>query len=341
MIEFPSWLDWLGAAVGMEWPEGNEDEMWGMAGDWRTAASSLRDIVSDVEAAKSATVDAYQDGKGSESMSDAFNAIINKNAQKNSLPDLADFFDSVGDSVDGTGTQIQYTKLMFYTTLTMTAAEIASVWIFPPTAPAEEAGIIVTTRVGVRMMMRRVMTAIEERLAKLVGARLAKFLLRHVIIGGLMGLLPDLGIQAFQNFEGHRHGINWGEAIVAGVGGMVGSAAGGPATEALEKRLEGAFGAKVAKVLAGMGGGLVNSGAAFAASVPTQFLVDGFSKGWGTAVTDLENTQVDWRMFTAGAAGGFVSGVNHSFADRYYSGPKWDSGAREVADRRDADRARA
>jgi len=326
VIEFPSWLDWLGAAVGMEWPQGNEDQMWAMAGDWRTAASGLRTIVGDVEAARTATLDAYKDGKGSDSMAGAFDAVINKNADKSSLPDLADFFDQVGDSVDGTGTQIQYTKLMFYTTLTVTAAEIASVWIFPPSAPAEEAGIIVETRVAVRVMLRRAMAAIEDRLAKLIGARMAKFLLRHVIIGGLMGLLQDTGIQGFQDFEGHRHGINWGQALVSGISGAAGGAAGGPVAEALEHRLEDAMGAKLAKILAGTLSGAVNSAGAFAASVPTQFLVDGFTKGWGTAVDDLEHTQVDWRMFTAGAAGGFVSGLNHSIADKYYGTRKFWAG---------------
>lgn len=38
MMELPGSLEWLGWLVGMEWPEGNEDQMRALAQDWRTAA---------------------------------------------------------------------------------------------------------------------------------------------------------------------------------------------------------------------------------------------------------------------------------------------------------------
>src|SRR5438128_2593443 len=107
----------------MQWPQGDEDQMWALAGDWHTAADSLRAIHPDIDAAQSASVEAYI-GDGIEQMINDFKAMRDG---QGSLSDLADNFGQVGDSVYGGGTNIQYQKMMFYSTLVMTAADLALV----------------------------------------------------------------------------------------------------------------------------------------------------------------------------------------------------------------------
>ena len=139
MIDLPSGLHWLSILAGMEWPEGNEDEMWAMAEDWRTAADDLRGLVDDVDAAKDAAFKAYPQGEGVDDMLKAFEGMARGDQ---SVTKLAELFDILGDSVYQTGTEIEYTKIMFLSSLGLLALEIAAAWIFPPTAPAVEAAAI-------------------------------------------------------------------------------------------------------------------------------------------------------------------------------------------------------
>lgn len=332
MIEFPSWLEWLGAAIGMEWPHGNEDDMWSLAGDWHTAAGELREILSLMDDAKSATLAAYPSGDGQQQMIDTFDSMRHG---KDSLEALAGYFDQVGDSVYGGGTQIEYTKLMFYSTLVITAADIAAVWIFPPTAPAEEAGIIVATRVAVRMMMRRVLDAMAGWAGRLAENALVRFMFRHVLLNAALGALQDFAVQQWQVWEGHRKSIDWQQLEVTTFAAGVGGAAGGAFGEAMGKKFGNAFRNEVGDVTSkwgvnltragiGAGSGLVNSVAAFGGSVGWQFASDLAHGDLDTALKNLKNTHVDWRMFSAGAITGGASALNHNFAHSHFeNSPFW------------------
>ncbi|MDN2496980.1 hypothetical protein FHY52_09775, partial [Nocardia nova] len=332
MIEFPSWLEWLGAAIGMEWPHGNEDDMWSLAGDWHTAAGELRDILSLMDDAKSATLAAYPSGDGQQQMIDTFDSMRHG---KDSLEALAGYFDQVGDSVYGGGTQIEYTKLMFYSTLVITAADIAAVWIFPPTAPAEEAGIIVATRVAVRMMMRRVLDAMAGWAGRLAENALVRFMFRHVLLNAALGAIQDFAVQQWQVWEGHRKSIDWQQLEVTTFAAGVGGAAGGAFGEAMGKKFGNAFRNEVGDVTSkwgvnltragiGAGSGLVNSVAAFGGSVGWQFASDLAHGDLDTALKNLKNTHVDWRMFSAGAITGGASAVNHNMAHSHFeNSPFW------------------
>ncbi|WP_227984303.1 hypothetical protein [Nocardia spumae] len=332
MIEFPSWLEWLGAAIGMEWPHGNEDEMWALAGDWHTAADELREILHLMDEAKSATLAAYPAGDGRQQMSDTFDGM---RTGKDSLEALAGYFDQIGDSVDGGGTQIQYTKLMFYSTLVITAADIAAVWIFPPTAPAEEAGIIIATRVAVRMMFRRMLTAMAGWAGRLAENAVVRFLFRHVLLNAALGALQDFAVQEFQVWQGHRKGLDWNQLGVTTFAAGVGGAAGGGFGEALGRKFGNAFrneagditskwGVNLTRAGIGAGSGLVNSAAAFGGSVGWQFASDLAHGDLGTALDNLKHTHVDWRMFSAGAITGGGSALNHNFAHSHFeNSPFW------------------
>lgn len=339
MIEFPGWLEWLGAVVGMEWPDGNEDDMWALAGDWHAAADELRVVLTLMDEAKTATLAAYPAGEGRRQMSDTFDSM---RTGKDSLEALAGYFDQVGDSVDGGGTQIQYTKLMFYSTLVITAADIAAVWIFPPTAPAAEAGIIVATRVAVRVMLRRMLTAMAGWAGRLAENALVRFVFRHVLLNAGLGALQEFAIQEFQVWQGHRDGLDWNQLGLTTFAAGVGGAAGGGFGEALGRKFGNAFrdeagditskwGANLTRAGIGAGSGLVNSAAAFGGMVGWQFTSDLAHGGLGTAVDNLKNTHVDWRMFSAGGITGGVSAVNHNFAHSHFeNSPFWKLNAPRV-----------
>ncbi|MBF6171452.1 hypothetical protein [Nocardia blacklockiae] len=298
----PPLADGLGWAVGMEWPEGNEDLMWELADDWRAAASSLDGIGRDIDDAIAAIRAAYPEGAGGEQMIRQLQAM---RTGEGSVEELVKWFNGVAETADATGNEFEYTKLMFYATLVMLAAEIALVWLFPPTAPAEEALLIAGTRVGVRMLVRRLLTRLSEQglkhaLMAALKSPFAKRLLIHLAIDAGMNAAPDLAIQDYQSVFGRRDGVDWGQVALSGatgaVGGLVGAGAGRAALGPLAK----VFGNKtfgdrlVADRLAGMVGGGANALGAYA----TQGALTG---DW----------HFDPRMLTAGTLPGALHGAGH------------------------------
>ncbi|WP_433577966.1 hypothetical protein [Nocardia brasiliensis] len=312
MIELPGWLEWLEPIVGMEWPEGNEDQMWALAQDWHTAAADLRTILGDIDAAKSASLTAYPAGEGVEEMIKGFDSLRSGDGSEKdqSLEKLATLFDQIGESANSVGTEIEYAKLMYWSSLGLLAAELAAAWLFPPTAPAVEAAAIGLTRVAVRIIGQRVVAAIIRHVGKLVASKFAKFMLRHVAIDTMLGTLQELGVQQWQVDQGHRKNINWEQVAVTAVSSAAGGAAAGPFGDWLGNKLSGEMKPWMRAAITGPAAGLVGAGAGFVAATGTQFGIDAAKNGWGDAWNNLKNTQVDWRMFTAGASNGAMSAVN-------------------------------
>ncbi|WP_280453954.1 hypothetical protein, partial [Nocardia brasiliensis] len=312
MIELPGWLEWLEPIVGMEWPEGNEDQMWALAQDWHTAAAELRTILGDIDAAKSASLTAYPVGEGVEEMIKGFDSMRSGDGSEKdqSLEKLATLFDQIGESANSVGTEIEYAKLMYWSSLGLLAAELAAAWLFPPTAPAVEAAAIGLTRVAVRIIGQRVVAAIIRHVGKLVASKFAKFMLRHVAIDTMLGTLQELGVQQWQVDQGHRKNINWEQVAVTAVSSAAGGAAAGPFGDWLGNKLSAEMKPWMRAAITGPAAGLVGAGAGFVAATGTQFGIDAAKNGWGDAWNNLKNTQVDWRMFTAGASNGAMSAVN-------------------------------
>ncbi|WP_043682577.1 hypothetical protein, partial [Nocardia vulneris] len=312
MIELPGWLEWLEPIVGMEWPEGNEDQMWALAQDWHTAAADLRTILGDIDAAKSASLTAYPAGEGVEEMIKGFDSMRSGDGSEKdqSLEKLATLFDRIGESANSVGTEIEYAKLMYWSSLGLLAAELAAAWLFPPTAPAVEAAAIGLTRVAVRIIGQRVVAAIIRHVGKLVASKFAKFMLRHVAIDTMLGTVQELGVQQWQVDQGHRKNINWEQVAVTAVSSAAGGAAAGPFGDWLGNKLSAEMKPWMRAAITGPAAGLVGAGAGFVAATGTQFGIDAAKNGWGDAWNNLKNTPVDWRMFTAGASNGAMSAVN-------------------------------
>ncbi|WP_067543828.1 hypothetical protein [Nocardia crassostreae] len=323
-IEFPESLEWVGWLVGMEWPDGSETQMWELAGDWRLGADGLRNLLSAIDDARYATIAAYPEGEGMEAMVKAYDVLQGKTNGKDdtSIQDLAKYFEDLGESAYSTGTEIEYTKLMFYSSLALAAAEILAAWLWPPTAPAVEAVVVAFTRVAVRMIGARAARAIATYAARMAGASAVKFLLRHVAIDLTLGTVQEIAVQQYQVNSGKRKDINWTQVGITAISSTAGGAAAGPFGGWLGNKLGRAGVNNVVNAgITGVASGLVGATAGFAAGTGAQFGVDVYKDGWDKAVENLKNTQFDPRMLTSGAFQGGLSGLSHAGADRFYNGP--------------------
>ncbi|MGW5313596.1 WXG100-like domain-containing protein, partial [Nocardia thailandica] len=319
-MELPSGLHWLSILAGMEWPEGDEDGMWGMAGDWHTAADGLRAIIDDIDAAKAAAHKAYPQGEGVEDMLKAFESLARGDGgdKDQSIQKLATLFDQVGDSVYQTGTEIEYTKLMFYSSLLLLAAEIAAAWIFPPTAPAVEAAAIGATRIAARVLTGRVIAAILRNVAKAAATRLVKFLARHVAIDTVLGTLQELGIQQWQKDQGHRKEIDWNQVKATAISSAAGGAAAGPFGHWLGNKLGNSMKPWLRNAITGVGAGLVGAGGGMLG----QFGYDAATVGLDKAWNNLKTAASDPLMWSAGASNGALSGLNKGAATNAWQSMK-------------------
>ncbi|WP_194825895.1 YwqJ-related putative deaminase [Nocardia sp. XZ_19_231] len=311
MIELPDELSWLKIVVGMEWPEGDETEMWALAQDWRTAADGLRAILPDIDHAKTASLKAYPSGEGVEEMTKALDSMRNGDQ---SLGKLAEYFDLVGDSVDQVAMEIEYTKMMFWTSLGLLLAELAAAWLFPPTALMVEAAAIIATRIAVRIIGERATAAIIRWVARAAANTFIKFMARHVAIDATLGTMQEYLVQQWQVDKGTRDKINVDQVIVAAVSSAAGGAAAGPAGDAMGNWLKnnGVTDKWLQSAITGPAAGLVGAGAGLLAATATQFGIDAYrfdlDTAWDNAKKSL--TTIDPLMFTAGASNGFMSGVN-------------------------------
>ncbi|AYF77074.1 hypothetical protein D7D52_28350 [Nocardia yunnanensis] len=313
MIWRPPGASGLGWLVGMKWPDGNEDLMWGIADDWTGAAKQLRDIDSDIDAAISAVRLAYPSGDGGDKI---IAQLQSMRTGDQSIDKLSEWFETIAGTANNTGTELEYTKLMFYTTLLTLAADIAAAWLFPPTAPMAEGAIIGVGRITVRILTRRAIDFLGKEAEKAGVIALKKFILRQVLIGGAMGGLQDGGIQAYQSTFGRRDGVDMkqlGLSIAGGAaGGLVAAPIGRWAPKALLKGVEKSLGADIAKnVVTQKAANLLSGGIAGG--------VAGLG-GWALSGGVTHNWHFDPRVVTAGAVGGTLPGVAHEMPSRWKSG---------------------
>ncbi|WP_040804512.1 alpha/beta hydrolase [Nocardia concava] len=316
MIWRPPLVGTLGYLVGMKWPEGNEDLMWGLADDWRSAAAQLQAIKGDIDDAISAVKVAYPEGDGGKEMIKQLETLKSTgDPQALSIDNLVKWFDSVASMADGTGTELEYTKLMFHATLLIMATEMAIAAASLFAAPVEEAAVVAANRVTVRILMKRLINYLvghEVKWAELTGIKavLAKFTVAAfnlgagAAVGAGLGAAPDIAIQAWQRYEGRRTKFDWGEvgtmALAGGVGGLVAA----PVGAGLGKGLTSVFSPqKRLGTMTVAGFQTLGTGA-----------VAGLA-GWGAVALATGNTELDPRMITAGAVGGLGSHLMKTYGD--------------------------
>ncbi|WP_024802278.1 hypothetical protein [Nocardia sp. BMG51109] len=298
-IQIPGWLHWLEWVAGSDWPTGDEDRMWDLAADLRSARDELRDILPDLDAALELTLTAYPAGAGRDRMDARLQALRSGDG---SAEHLAEVYGQLADAADDMALQIQTAKLNVIGALTWLAAEIAAAWAFPPTAPAQEAAAIARTQTAAAGIRRAAMSAIESGLTRLVGARAARFLTlpvyeiaQEAVVEAVQGVTQAVLVQGIQITQGHRDGFDADEimsdaltsALAAGFAAPVGHALGNVvAGTALPNIVRG--------LLPGAGAGAA-----------------GVAAGWGAGGVLTGNWEFDPRMATGGVLGGALPGAVH------------------------------
>ncbi|WP_280470461.1 hypothetical protein [Nocardia brasiliensis] len=221
-LYLPPELSWLGWIAGGTWPEGDEDKIWAVSDAYKDAATALRTVIPDIEDAKRTAVAAYPEGAGGEKIAAMFDQML---VGDQSMESLAKFMDQISDAAFDFGTQIEAAKLTTIISLIALAIEIAWAWMFPPTAPVEEAAAQVATQTALRRMRTQLQNRILAKALSVFGEKFAglsknwilKILEAMLISGGM-----DAAVQLGQMAAGHRKHFGWeqfGAAVVSGGAG--------------------------------------------------------------------------------------------------------------------------
>ncbi|WP_280439271.1 toxin glutamine deamidase domain-containing protein, partial [Nocardia cyriacigeorgica] len=336
-IDFPTVLGWV---AGTDWPDGNEDDMRSLADDWRAAAEAIQEVIADVRAAKTVSLNAYPEGEAPKDIAKAFDSMLyaTEGQEKGSLEQLVEGLNSMGESADEMANEIEYAKLMVISSLVLLAAELAAAWIFPPTAPAVQAAAIAVTRIAIRIIGQTAARAIRNMVVSLARKKFFQFMVRHVAIDTVIGTGQDLGIQAYQVWQGNRKDINWEQVAVTAVSSAVGGAVAGPLAHRMgnwlgPQRLPDGTMVRPQRVnpivnglISGSTAGLAGATAGYAASLGTQFGIDWAQDGWDDATKNLGNAinNFDPRAITAGVFNGAASGANKAWANQVWSSRRPD-----------------
>ncbi|MFB8002156.1 alpha/beta hydrolase [Nocardia sp. NPDC056000] len=320
MIWRPPGADYYGWLVGMQWPEGNEDNMWKLADDWKAAATQLDNVKADIDAAISAVRAAYPEGDGGDAMLAQLNALKCGDLSKDgagSIDSFVKWFESIAGLAENTGTEFEYTKLMFNAMLLIMAVDMAFAAFSLFGAPAAEAAIIAANRVAARVIMKKLLTKLVTQGVKFAEIAELKAVLKRLAIdaavtgaksaalGAAMGTVPDAGIQLWQRYNGRRQEFSWEQVGIMAVAG----AAGGVAAAGIGSGMRGLFGMPVKMTTRVATTGVTMLAAGGGAGLA----------GWGASALITGNTELDPRMITAGMWGGAAPGALRSVKPKMHA----------------------
>ncbi|MGW4368961.1 WXG100-like domain-containing protein [Nocardia takedensis] len=301
-IEMPEELRWLSYLAGSEWPEGDEDALFALAGRWREFSAELRGVLGDLREACDLAAASYT-GEGADRMRAQFEMFFSGDQ---SVAELADDIEGLGEMVRDFGAQVESAKLQIIITLAITAIEIAyalSTLFGAAAIPAIEAasqGVIRT----ISQSLLRHLAARAEKYAAMPMWRLA---VQEGLQEAAIGAAVELGVQGIQLAEGHIDELDLERVAIAGtVSGISGLVAAPIASMTAQKlsRWLGKDGLSMWKagaigVGSGIGAGVVGAGAGFVAN--------------GAITGDWTFTPA---MVLGGLGGGLTGGV-HGVASHY------------------------
>ncbi|MFI5775522.1 hypothetical protein [Nocardia sp. NPDC051570] len=325
-IYLPPELQWLGWIAGSAWPQGDEDQMWALAQDWFTTAATVKEQLRPLDAVITTANEAYTQGSGSAAIDAALRKLVEGDG---SIAQMAAMLGDMGDAAQSMGTEIQYMKIMIICTLAELAFEILLAWIFPPTAPAAEAAAVATARAILQAAYKYSLGAIEKGLAKLIGTRLANFLVRHMMVSTVLGTGQDLLIQGIQVGQGHRKGIDGTQLAVTAAGAAAAGALGAsPLGNAMETGLTKLF-TKIHVPETGWKGFAAESGKGLLSGAWSGMV--GGTAGWlagaaaysaATGTNLASNLQGSWgfQTMTSGVVGGGAAGFSKGAANFHSAG---------------------
>ncbi|GAC69323.1 alpha/beta hydrolase [Gordonia soli] len=295
-IGFPHELAWLGYIIGMEWPEGDEDAMRRIADAWENAAGQLDGVGPDMDASARMVMDSLE-GATSEALQQVFNDLVYGDL---SVEKLAEAARAAGEMSDASATNIEYTKIAFYSTLVLTAAQIA--WAIAAafgTFGGSLSSIPVfqaIARTAVSIGLKELLSAIASTVSKQALVAMAKRAAMGALVNTALAAGQDAGIQAYQLATGGRKTFDGGQFLeTAGtsvIAGAAGGAAGGAASHALGKVMRPAM-----------------TDIGMAANRWADSIVSGVADGTtnglvGATTSAITGNGFTWQAVTAGAVGG-------------------------------------
>jgi hypothetical protein len=226
-LQIPGALQWVSYLVGSEWPKGDEDAMFRIGDDWRTQAVHMTGLIPELNRMRSATMLALQ-GVTAGAADEQFKLLFDGDA---SVDKLANAMTALGDLADGTGKNIEYTKLQILTSLAIAAFEIS--WAIAQTSvtfgasaaqiPLIEASTSAAIRQAVSMLLRDIMSDLGTAMTKTTVQRILKK--AGVEMAEAVG--QDLFIQSVQRANGHQKGIDWNAVGQVALANAAGGAAQG------------------------------------------------------------------------------------------------------------------
>jgi hypothetical protein len=230
-LQIPGYLQWVSYLVGSEWPKGDEDAMFRIGTEWRTRADDMTALIPDLNRMRASTMAALQGVTAGEA-DDQFKLLFDGDA---SVDKLAKAMAALGNLSDGTGKNIEYTKLQILTSLAIAAFEIS--WALAQTSvtagasaaqiPVIEATTSAVIRQTVSMLLRRIVTTLGATMRQTMVHRIIK----KAGVEAAEGVGQDLFIQGIQQENGHQKGFDWNQAGVVAAYNAAGGAAQGTVSD--------------------------------------------------------------------------------------------------------------
>ncbi|MFI7004421.1 hypothetical protein [Nocardia sp. NPDC050175] len=231
-IEMPEGLQWLSYLAGASWPKGDEDALFALGDDWKSASKDLHDLIEALHVACNTAQVSYS-GDGADKMKKQFDQFF---AGDQSVEKLAEQLEQLGESVRQCGTQTEYAKLQIIITLAILAAEIAyalatlwGAWAVPA-MEAEAAGVC-------QLIGQRLITFLANRATRLAQMPMWKLAAITGVEQAAIGLGADALAQGIQLGKGHRDSFDVKQMVISGAVGGISGAVAAPVGSMIGKRL--------------------------------------------------------------------------------------------------------
>lgn len=229
-IQIPGYLQWVSYLVGSQWPKGDEDAMYRIGYEWHAHADQMSGLIPELNRVRSSTLSALQ-GQTAEAADKQFKLLFDGDA---SVDKLAEAMTALGSLAEGTGKNIEYTKLQILTSLAIAAFEIS--WALAQTsttfgASAAEIPIIEgCTSAAIRQAVSALLKDIMDDLGKALTKTTVHRIFKKAGVETAEAVGQDLFIQSIQRANGHQQGIDWHQVGLVARANAAGGAAQGTVT---------------------------------------------------------------------------------------------------------------
>jgi hypothetical protein len=226
-LQIPGYLQWVSYLVGSHWPKGDEDAMYRIGSAWHAGADEMTELIPELNHVRTSTVWALQ-GDTAEATDKQFTLLFDGDA---SVDELAKAMTALGVLAEGTGKNIEYTKLQILTSLAIAAFEIS--WALAQTSvtfgasaaqiPIIEGCTSAAIRQAVSMSLREIMSDLGKAMTKTMVHRIVK----KAGVETAEAVGQDLFIQIVQQANGHQKGFDLQHLELVAASNAAGGAAQG------------------------------------------------------------------------------------------------------------------